>query len=142
MDDSLVSSIKNYFKQKLNRKDYIISFIIAAVILGMLIFLSGYLAENNYAAYMQYGLSVWLYMISIGLWAMCSFATIYYLIMKTAFRLNEVGLYGWPISIFIYLCSVLPNYLSDKIMIYSPFISLAGIILAFTLPARKNNNKG
>ncbi|MCT8347167.1 DUF805 domain-containing protein [Photorhabdus temperata] len=142
MDDSLVSSIKNYFRQKLNRRDYIISFITAAVILGMLIFLSGYLAENNYAAYMQYGLSVWLYMISIGLWAMCSFATIYYLIMKTAFRLNGAGLYGWPISIFIYLFSVLPNYLSDKIMIYSPFISLVGIILAFTLPARKNNNKG
>ncbi|TDB63255.1 DUF805 domain-containing protein [Photorhabdus khanii] len=141
MDDSLVSSIKNYFRQKLSRKDYIISFITAAVILGMLIFLSGYLAENNYAAYMQYGLSVWLYMISIGVWAMCSFATIYYLIMKTAFRFNGVGLYGWPISIFIYLCSVLPNYLSDKIMSYSPFISLVGIILAFTLPARKNDNK-
>ncbi|ETS30336.1 hypothetical protein BB987_00390 [Photorhabdus temperata] len=141
MDDSLVSSIKNYFRQKLSRKDYIISFITAAVILGMLIFLSGYLAENNYAAYMQYGLSVWLYMISIGVWAMCSFATIYYLIMKTAFRFNGVGLYGWPISIFIYLCSVLPNYLSDKIMNYSPFISLVGIILAFTLPARKSDNK-
>ncbi|NHB96062.1 DUF805 domain-containing protein [Photorhabdus stackebrandtii] len=142
MDNSLVSSIKNHFRQKLSRRDYIISFITAALILGMLIFLSGYLAENNYAAYMQYGLSVWLYMISVGLWAMCSFATIYYLIMKTAFRLNDVGLYGWPISIFIYLCSVLPNYLSDKIMIYSPFISLVGIILAFTLPARKNHNKG
>ncbi|WP_445497499.1 DUF805 domain-containing protein [Photorhabdus sp. SF281] len=141
MDDSLVSSIKNYFRQKLSRKDYIINFITAAVILGMLIFLSSYLAENNYAAYMQYGLSVWLYMISIGIWAMCSFATIYYLIMKTAFRFNEVRLYGWPISIFIYLCSVLPNYLSDKIMNYSPFISLVGIILAFTLPARKNDNK-
>ncbi|MGV7962074.1 DUF805 domain-containing protein [Photorhabdus tasmaniensis] len=141
MDDSLVSSIKNYFRQKLSRKDYIINFITAAVILGMLIFLSGYLAENNYAAYMQYGLSVWLYMISIGIWAMCSFATIYYLIMKTAFRFNEAGLYGWSISIFIYLCSVLPNYLSDKIMNYSPFISLVGIILAFTLPARKNDNK-
>ncbi|NRN29617.1 DUF805 domain-containing protein [Photorhabdus heterorhabditis subsp. aluminescens] len=141
MDDSLFDAIKNYFRQKLGRMDYIISFITAAVILGALIFFSGYLAENNYASYMQYELSVWLYMISIGLWAMCSFATVYYLIMKTAFRFNSTGLYGWPISIFIYLCSVLPNYLSDRIIMYSPLISLVGIILAFTLPARKNSDK-
>ncbi|OCQ52753.1 hypothetical protein Ppb6_02097 [Photorhabdus australis subsp. thailandensis] len=141
MDDSLFNAIKSYFRQKLSRIDYIINFITAAVILGTLIFLSGYLAENNYAAYMQYEISVWLYIISIGLWAMCSFATVYYLIMKTAFRFNNAGLYGWPISIFIYLCSVLPNYLSDRIVTYSPLISLVGIILAFTLPARKNNNK-
>ncbi|MER2472988.1 DUF805 domain-containing protein [Photorhabdus laumondii] len=143
MNDSLVSSIKSYFSQRLSRKDYIISFIKIAAILGILIFLSGYLAENNYAAHMQYELSVWLYIISIGLWAMCSFATVYYLIMKTAYRFNDVGLYGWPVSIFIYLCSVLPNYFPDKnkIIIYSPFISLIGIILAFILPKRRNNNK-
>ncbi|AWK42511.1 MULTISPECIES: DUF805 domain-containing protein [Photorhabdus] len=141
MDDSPVSAMKSYFSQKLSRKDYIISFIKIAVIFGILIFLSGYLAENNYAAHMQYELSVWLYMISIGLWAMCSFATIYYLIMKTAYRFNDVGLYGWLISIFIYLCSVLPNYFSEKIIMYSPLISLIGIILAFILPGGKNHNK-
>ncbi|MCC8376029.1 MULTISPECIES: DUF805 domain-containing protein [Photorhabdus] len=141
MNDSLAGSIKSYFSQKLSRKDYIISFIKISVILGILIFLSGYLAENNYAAYMKYELSVWLYMISIGLWAMCSFATVYYLIMKTAYRFNDVGLYGWLISIFIYLCSVLPNYFPDKIIMYSPFISLIGIILAFILPGGKNHNK-
>ncbi|KMW74251.1 hypothetical protein TI10_00170 [Photorhabdus luminescens subsp. luminescens] len=141
MDDSLVSAIKSYFSQKSSRKDYIISFIKIAVILGILIFLSGYLAENHYAVHMQYELSVWLYMISIGLWAMCSFATIYYLIMKTAYRFNDVGLYGWLISIFTYLCSVLPNYFSEKTITYSPFISLIGIILAFILPTRKNNSK-
>ncbi|MCW7549047.1 DUF805 domain-containing protein [Photorhabdus sp. APURE] len=141
MDDSLVSAIKNYFSQKSSRKDYIISFIKIAVILGILIFLSGYLAENHYAAHMQYELSVWLYMISIGLWAMCSFATVYYLIMKTAYRFNDAGLYGWLISIFIYLCSVLPNYFSEKIIMYSPFISLIGVILAFILPEKRNNNK-
>ncbi|NHB60765.1 DUF805 domain-containing protein [Photorhabdus sp. RW14-46] len=141
MDDSPVSAMKSYFSQKLSRKDYIISFIKIAVIFGILIFLSGYLAENNYAAHMQYELSVWLYMISIGLWAMCSFATIYYLIMKTAYRFNDVGLYGWLISIFIYLSSVLPNYFSEKIIMYSPLISLIGIILAFILPGGKNHNK-
>ncbi|MCA6219376.1 DUF805 domain-containing protein [Photorhabdus antumapuensis] len=141
MDDSPVSAIKSYFSQTLSRKDYIISSIKIVVIFGILIFLSGYLAENNYAAHMQYELSVWLYMISIGLWAMCSFATIYYLIMKTAYRFNDIGLYGWLISIFIYLCGVLPNYFSDKIIMYSPLISLIGIILAFILPRGKNHNK-
>ncbi|WP_323835711.1 DUF805 domain-containing protein [Photorhabdus africana] len=141
MDDSPVSAIKSYFSQKLSKKDYIISFIKIAVIFGILIFLSGYLADNNYAAHMQYEFSVWLYMISIGLWAMCSFATVCYLIMKTAYRFNDVGLYGWLISIFIYLCSVLPNYFPNKIIMYSPLISLIGIILAFILPSGKNHNK-
>ncbi|HCK01365.1 MAG TPA: hypothetical protein DHV72_15300 [Serratia grimesii] len=137
--DSLGQIAKNVFKRRMTRKEYVFSVIVFAAGLALLSYLSPYLDQNLFRTYANSDIgeffAVFVYLLCIMLWSLCWIGLTFWLVARTAFRLNDIGTPGWPLALVLYLLSVVNNYYPGPVTRWLIVISLIGILCALLLPS-------